>query len=690
MPEGEGQRLRQTGNSATVRLPFHSRAFLRAAWIWLSALAVAAGFIVAPATLPAADALSASDFNPGFIISDELFYDGSAMTTSDIQSFLDAKIGSCQNGRCLNVTSITSPSYPSWTSPSTGEMACDAVTGGTMSAAEWIYRVQTACSISAKVILVTLQKEQGLIEGSGARAPGDWGLMHAMGMACPDTAPCSTAHEGLATQIYTGTEQMKVYKAARFGRQPGVQYIQWSPNADCGGTYVDVQNFATAALYNYTPYQPNAAALANLYGSGDGCSAYGNRNFWRMYNDWFGNTNSGEGPGSKAISEAWAANGGRTGTWGNRLTWMACNLGVTCGHLFENVYVGWTAGEGIYIAKGAIKDWVVAKGIGVMGSPNSPEVPVSANGGGRAQSFTNGLLNWGPAGPFVLTGAIREEHARLGGVRGSTGWPTSAMTCEAQHCAQSFQHAVLGSTPDGQGVSVVTPAIIAYYLDHGGPSGPLGAPQSQAVSVATNGGGTQQSFHKGLVNVTPNGIFTISQLFRDAQTAAGGVAGAIGWPTAEQVCASGVCSQTFEHALFISRDGKVRTIADPELLAYFQSSGGLAGSLGYPLSDKILVAGPNGGGWQMAFERGLVESSSAGTFTLRDAIRDAHGLTGGVGGALGWPTGEQSCAAGACAQTFQNGLIYVPSGGVARTISSPEIAAYFANVGGAGARWARR
>jgi hypothetical protein len=30
--------------------------------------------------------------------------------------------------------------------------------------------------------------------------------------------------------------------------------------------------------------------LANLYGTGDSCSAYGNRNFWRIFRDWFGST----------------------------------------------------------------------------------------------------------------------------------------------------------------------------------------------------------------------------------------------------------------------------------------------------------------------------------------------------------------------------------------------------------------
>jgi hypothetical protein len=54
---------------------------------------------------------------------------------------------------------------------------------------------------------------------------------------------------------------------------------------------VFIENQATAGLYNYTPYTPNDAALNNMYGTGDACSSYGNRNFWRIYTDWFGNPN---------------------------------------------------------------------------------------------------------------------------------------------------------------------------------------------------------------------------------------------------------------------------------------------------------------------------------------------------------------------------------------------------------------
>lgn len=232
-----------------------------------------------------ANAASAADFDPGYIISDDLFYDNAAMSTSQIQLFLDGKIGTCQTDRCLNVAVVPVSGRAASYSADTGGLVCSAISGGTMSVAELIYRVQAACSISAKVILATLQKEQGLVT---SRAPSDWALRAAMGMGCPDTAPCNDAFAGLANQIISGARQLNVYKVGRFGRQPGTQYIQYNPSASCGGTTVNVRNYATAALYNYTPYQPNAAALANLGGVGDSCSSYGNRNFWRFYSDWFG------------------------------------------------------------------------------------------------------------------------------------------------------------------------------------------------------------------------------------------------------------------------------------------------------------------------------------------------------------------------------------------------------------------
>ena len=56
----------------------------------------------------------------------------------------------------------------------------------------------------------------------------------------------------------------------------------------CGSAPVTIANTATASLYNYTPYQPNAASLAAYPGVGDACSSYGNRNFFFLFARYFG------------------------------------------------------------------------------------------------------------------------------------------------------------------------------------------------------------------------------------------------------------------------------------------------------------------------------------------------------------------------------------------------------------------
>lgn len=255
---------------------------------------IVAVLIVAPATilgavLPAQPAEAAPSFDPGYIIADSLFYDGNAMTAAQIQSFLDSKIGTCQTDKCLNVAVLPVTSRPaSYSADYPDRLACSAIEGGTLRVSELIYRTQVACGISAKVILVTLQKEQSLVT---SRNPSEWQLRAAMGQACPDTGGCDSAYEGLAVQIMSGARQLSVYRLGNFRYKPGTQFVGYHPNTACGGTNVTIRNYATAALYNYTPYQPDAAALANLYGTGGSCSSYGNRNFWRFYTDWFGAPN---------------------------------------------------------------------------------------------------------------------------------------------------------------------------------------------------------------------------------------------------------------------------------------------------------------------------------------------------------------------------------------------------------------
>jgi hypothetical protein len=273
-----------------------------AALTTLALLAVCLGGLRGPAKT---SAISGNYFQPGNIIADSVFFSPGSMSTQDIQNFLNAKVPTCDTNGTQPYAGTTAAAYGtsrgypppyiclkdySMSVPATSADAfCSgAITAGTKSAAAIIKEVANACSINPEVLIVTLQKEQGLVTDDWP-----WPIQYrsAMGYGCPDTAACDSQYYGLFNQIYNAAHQFQ-----RYAKQPQLfnynagqtSFVAYNPDSGCGGTNVAIQNHATADLYNYTPYQPNAAALADLYGGGDSCSAFGNRNFWRTFWDWFG------------------------------------------------------------------------------------------------------------------------------------------------------------------------------------------------------------------------------------------------------------------------------------------------------------------------------------------------------------------------------------------------------------------
>jgi hypothetical protein len=257
-----------------------------------------------------ASALSGSTFQAGDIIDNGVFFDGSTMSSGDVQNFLSSKAPSCDTSgsQMYNSTQTraqygASQGYPApYTClkdyrQDTPNMAaessiCAAFQAGNRSAAQIIRDTASACGINPQVLIVLLQKEQSLITDDW---PWPTEYNSATGFGCPDTAPCDTSYAGFFYQVYYAARQFKAYAvhANQYGYFANSNNsIGYNPSSSCGSSNVYLQNQATTNLYIYTPYQPNAAALNNLYGSGDSCSAYGNRNFWRIFNDWFGSTHA--------------------------------------------------------------------------------------------------------------------------------------------------------------------------------------------------------------------------------------------------------------------------------------------------------------------------------------------------------------------------------------------------------------
>ena len=267
-----------------------------------------------------AEAINYADFKPGRIIDDVVFTNKSSMTVIQIQAFLNSKVPVCETRKqasftggsgtihyapftCLkdyqeNITSGVN-NYGKYASDNVTPLP---VTGG-VTAAQIIWQVAQDYNINPQVLLVTLEKEQGLITDTWPILPQ---FTKATGYRCPDSAlgvdvdanrnGCYDSSEGFYKQV-SGTGWQLRNDFNGIGTPgfwspfiKGINNILYNPDPSCGAKTVNIETQATAILYKYTPYTPNDAAIIAAPGVTVNCGAYGNRNFWRLFNDWFGST----------------------------------------------------------------------------------------------------------------------------------------------------------------------------------------------------------------------------------------------------------------------------------------------------------------------------------------------------------------------------------------------------------------
>ena len=256
----------------------------------------------------------------GRIIDDSVFTDKSSMTASQIQTFLNAKVPTCDTyGQQISEFGAGDANHDGTSNTAADIALVDDDNDGiirrweigkyyynqttftclksykedNLSASQIIYNASQTYSISPRVLLVLLQKEQSLVTDDW---PTNSQYLHATGFGCPDTAECDTQYYGFINQV---TMAALMYHSIMIDSPDwytpynlGDNYIRYNPDAACGGSTVYIQNRATQALYNYTPYQPNTATLDANWGVSVTCGAYGNLNFYRYFTAWFGSTYS--------------------------------------------------------------------------------------------------------------------------------------------------------------------------------------------------------------------------------------------------------------------------------------------------------------------------------------------------------------------------------------------------------------
>lgn len=196
------------------------------------------------AQIPALNETVAPDFNPNIIISDAELTDYATMTQDDIVAFLKNKSSVLANYEII-----------------------DPLTGLNKTTAELIFEASQNYQINPRVLLVLLQKEQGLIENSAPTQYNfDWATGYARCDACDQNDPSIAKFKGLFKQIDSAAASFRYFldnPPEVWLKKPGLLYsIDSIP--------VIPANRATALLYTYTPH------------------FRGNYNFWRVWQRWFG------------------------------------------------------------------------------------------------------------------------------------------------------------------------------------------------------------------------------------------------------------------------------------------------------------------------------------------------------------------------------------------------------------------
>jgi len=219
----------------------------------------------------------AKSFNPSFLLSDKEMFDYKSMGWSDIQNFLNGQPGILKN--------LIIADYK----------------GRQMEASAIIYLAAKEHKINPKVILAKLQHEASLITKPN---PKDSLLTWATGYAVCDSCyvgdPRISIFGGFGQQVdylarilrkYTDKPELYNYQVGdthTFGTKRKVSNIYPPYNKKTVLTKVTFANIATKNLYTYTPH-----VYTYFYKddeTGEIVYVGGNYNFWRIWNQWFGQT----------------------------------------------------------------------------------------------------------------------------------------------------------------------------------------------------------------------------------------------------------------------------------------------------------------------------------------------------------------------------------------------------------------
>ena len=593
-----------------------------------------------------AEAASLANFDPGFIISDYQMGNYNSMTEAEIQAFLTMK-NPCDNTDYNYYLRLSANPNYTWHFAN-GHFVClseekfgdGEVIGSGDTAAHILWQAAQDYKINPQSLIVLLQKETGLITD---RIPNNGDYRKATGYGCPDTAPCSAQYYGFKNQVRRAAALFRTVLDGGWTNYPlGENYVQYNPNPACGGSVVNIRSLATSALYRYTPYQPNAGALAAGYGTAS-CGAYGNRNFYLYFEDWFGGITDDKDMSSngqiRRLINQYAS------VLGQKVTELMTEDDGRVWQTFENGTIIYSEETGAHMVLNGPVATKWAETGGSLGKLGKPKSDTSNESDGRIwQTFENGTIIYTEAtgANVVYSGPIATEWAKSGGSYGKLGKPTSDTVTTETWLYQKFEKGgIIYKNETEKVFSIENKELFSVWFDGlSNDDSELGVPISPLH--VEHDGRIWQTYENGTIiyHVNTGGNAVMNGIIATEWAKSGGSYGKLGKPTSNKIESSDFVYQKFEKGgiLYKKATPENAFVVDDKIIfdKWLENASSEGTKIGVPISAAFNEY--DGRHWQ-TYENGTIiyHVNTGSHIVMNGSIATKWAQSGGSYGTLGKP-----------------------------------------------------
>jgi uncharacterized protein with LGFP repeats len=293
--------------------------------------------------------------------------------------------------------------------------------------------------------------------------------------------------------------------------------------------------------------------------------------------------------------------------------------------------------------------------LGESASPLGPSVNAEFTvPGGRAQRYLHGRISYKASiGPRYTYGAVGHRYAQLGNEAGVLGFPLADPVVIANARASRFERGRISWHPALGAFETLGP-IAAVYAATGYELGTLKFPTA-SPRAAADGTGRFSTFQLGRISWHPStGAHWMGREVATRYGQLGAEGGRLGYPVRDEVAVAAAKTVGFQNGRIVWALGTGALEVYDVLDAAYSRAGGEAGPLGLPVAEEVAL--PTGRSQQ--FASGRISAGTSGAFWTEGPIATKYVELGAELGQLGFPTTDEYVySPGVRRNDFERGVI---------------------------------